>query len=572
MDASERLTRIYYRAVACDYDGTLAEGGTIGQTAHAALKKALSSGRKLLLVSGRTISDLQRVCPDIELFECVVAENGAVLYWPAERRSAPLCPRLPHSFIENLKARNISPLSVGEIIAATQEPNETKVLAAIRECGLELQVIFNKGSVMILPSGINKATGLKAALKEMRLSPRNVVGIGDAENDHEFLQLTGCSVAVANAIPALRARSDFVTSSSDGAGVAEIVDLLVGQDLVTPRALRRNRIPLGTTQEDQVVAIEQRGIRALIGGVSGSGKSTMTTALVQMLIQRDYQVCLLDPEGDYESFEEAVTFGASQCAPDISEIVRAFDNAEQSVIVNLISVPLEDRPAFFSRLCPFVERVRDRMGRPHWLVIDEAHHMMPADLPAGSLTCAPIDSIVITTLPHSLHPDSLHATDLVVATSGDVIADFCRVTGVTPPKLQSPTTVDEALVWFRRSEREPTLFRPTLASSPRLRHRRKYAEGELPSDRSFYFRGAEAKLNLRAHNLRRFVDLADGVDEDTWIYHLRRCDYSRWVREALRDPELANQIEAVERAPSLAAADSRAQVRKAIEKRYTGGV
>jgi len=50
---------------------------------------------------------------------------------------------------------------------------------------------------MVLPAGINKASGLPAALARLRLSPLNVVGIGDAENDTAFLQACGCAVAVA---------------------------------------------------------------------------------------------------------------------------------------------------------------------------------------------------------------------------------------------------------------------------------------------------------------------------------------------------------------------------------------
>ena len=82
----------------------------------------------------------------------------------------------------------MSPLSVGRSIVATWEPNEGLVLQAIKELGLELEIIFNKGAVMILPSGVNKATGLVAALDELELSPHNVIGVGDAQNDHAFLQ------------------------------------------------------------------------------------------------------------------------------------------------------------------------------------------------------------------------------------------------------------------------------------------------------------------------------------------------------------------------------------------------
>ena len=73
--------------------------------------------------------------------------------------------------------------------------------------GLELHVEFNKGAVMVLPSGTTKRTGLAAALEDMRLSPHSVVGVGDAENDHTFLSFCECAVSVANALPSLKLRS-----------------------------------------------------------------------------------------------------------------------------------------------------------------------------------------------------------------------------------------------------------------------------------------------------------------------------------------------------------------------------
>src|SRR5262249_41723047 len=57
--------------------------------------------------------------------------------------------------------------------------------------------------------------------------------------------------------------------------------------------------------------------------------------------------------------------------------------------------------------------------------------------------------------------------------------------------------------------------------------------GELPPDRSFYFRGPEGKLNLRCRNLAFFLEVAAGVDDDTLLYHLRHGDYSRWFRDAI---------------------------------------
>ena len=103
----------------------------------------------------------------------------------------------------------------------------------------------------------------------------------------------------------------------------------------------------------------------------------------------------------------------------------------------------------------------------------------------------------------------------------------------------------------------------------RLRHQRKYAEGKLGDDKSFFFRGPEGRLNLKAHNLDLFMQMADGIDDTTWLYHLRAGDYSRWFRESIKDAELANTTAAIEAEAGLAVAESRARIRAAIEKRYT---
>ena len=123
------------------------------------------------------------------------------------------------------------PLSVGRAIIATREPHETLVIELIKELGLELQVIFNKGAVMVLPSGINKATGLTAVLQEMQVDPQNVVAVGDAENDHAFFSLCGVGVAVANALPMLKERADLVMRGARGDGVIELIDRILATDL-----------------------------------------------------------------------------------------------------------------------------------------------------------------------------------------------------------------------------------------------------------------------------------------------------------------------------------------------------
>ncbi|MEA2636421.1 MAG: hypothetical protein QOH92_3188 [Chloroflexota bacterium] len=222
-----------YLALATDYDGTLASQGTVEPETIEALRQLAATGRKLILVTGRRIDDLIRVFPEVVIFDRVVAENGPLVYRPQTRETRVLTKPPPPAFIEELRRRGVQPLAVGQVFVATEQPNERIVLDVIRELGLDLQVILNKGAVMVLPASVNKATGLSAALEELGLSAKDVVGIGDAENDEAFLAMCGLGVAVANALDSLKARADQVTRGENGAGVREIVESLIAEDLLS---------------------------------------------------------------------------------------------------------------------------------------------------------------------------------------------------------------------------------------------------------------------------------------------------------------------------------------------------
>jgi HAD superfamily hydrolase (TIGR01484 family) len=219
-----------YLALITDYDGTIAAHGRVSEDTLDALGAVADSGRKLVLVTGRELPDLLQVFPEADIFDRIVAENGALMYRPDSREEVLLAEAPPTEFLTLLQ-RDIPDLAHGRVIVATGEPHEATVLEAIRQLGLELQVIFNKGSVMILPSGVNKASGLTAALEELALSAHNVVGIGDAENDHAFLSLCECSVAVADAVPTLKERADLVTKAENGSGTLELCAQLLDNDL-----------------------------------------------------------------------------------------------------------------------------------------------------------------------------------------------------------------------------------------------------------------------------------------------------------------------------------------------------
>src|SRR5262249_22890221 len=212
-------------------------------------------------------------------------------------------------------------------------------------------IVFNKGAVMILPSGCNKALGMMAALDELRLSPHNVVGIGDAENDHAFLANCECAVAVANALPKVKDRADLVTRGDHGTGVQELAAQLVDSDLrATTAELRRHAVILGTQGDGSEVLVHPYEPPVLVAGTSGGGKSTLATSLLEQLIERGYQICIVDPEGDYDDFEGATTLGDAKRPPGLTEIMEVLSSPRQNAVVNLLGVPLGDRPATFSKV------------------------------------------------------------------------------------------------------------------------------------------------------------------------------------------------------------------------------
>jgi HAD superfamily hydrolase (TIGR01484 family) len=574
-----------YFCLISDYDGTLAHDGQVTASTLEALKRVKASGRKLVLATGRELPDLLRVFPETSLFDLAVVENGALLYNPATGEKRLLAEAPPAAFVEELRRRGVVPLSVGESIVATWHPHETVALEVIRTLGLEMQVIFNKEAVMILPSGVNKGTGVRAALEELGLSTHNALGVGDAENDHAFLGICECSVAVENALPMLKERADVVTAKARGEGVEEIIEQLLADDLrsLQPR-LKRHDILLGRTDSGEEFCLGPYGTRVAVAGPSGGGKSTVVTAIVERLIQKQYQVCVIDPEGDYDDFGQIVTLGGSDRIPGLSEILEVLKTGGSSISINLLGVPVADRPNYFVGLLPRLQELRSRTGRPHWIVIDEAHHLLPSELDSASLSIpSSLGSFALITVhPKSVSRVLLEAVNHVIAIGpepGTVIQELNEGTGKSwsaPAQAVSGdastgagTRNGQMLVWQLPESNPPIQVMLEPAKAVLRRHRRKYASGELGEDKSFYFRGPGGKLNLRAQNLTLFTQIAEGVDEETWLHHLRKNDYSQWFREAVKDDGVADEIEVIEQNTTLAPAESRRLILETIGKHYT---
>ncbi|WP_043614108.1 HAD-IIB family hydrolase [Nonomuraea candida] len=605
-----------YNVLACDYDETLARGGQVDEETIKALERLSRAGVTLLLVTGRELDDLLSVFPHPALFDLIVAENGGLLYDPRQRTCDALAAPPPPELADRLRGEGVSPLGIGQVLIATREPHDVQVQAAIRELGLELQVIYNKGAVMVLPAGVNKATGLAAALDRLSMSPHSTVAVGDGENDHAFLTAAECGAAVANALPALKNACDVCLEGENGRGVTELTAKLLSGDLDTLE-LPRHHVLLGhaggdgeagagrdreeggeggpsrtgragaearggggggaarpvTDDGDGEVRLPTYGLGLLVAGPSGSGKSTVTTALLERLTGASYQCVIVDPEGDYAEYPGVTVLGDPDRVPAVDEVLHVLEQPAHSVVINLIGLQLRDRPAYFAELLPRLTALRARLGHPHWLILDEAHHLMPAEIrhvplqQAGDVGAL----LMITVHPDAMSPEALRLVNATIAVGKDpenTLAAFAAARGLEPPALR-PAPAGDLALWLEEAgyARRLTL---APARAERTRHRRKYAAGTMAKDKSFYFTGPQDRLRLRARNLHTFVELAEGVDDDTWLHHLRRGDYSGWIRGSLGDDELAEEVAAVEREEAgIAPQESRRRVADLINARYT---
>ena len=402
-----------YLALAADYDETLAAGGTVRRETFAALSLLRKSGRRTVLVTGRGLADLKRVCPRLDLFDRVVAENGALLYRPLTGEQLALAGPPPPGLVERLRGRLV-PVWSGRVLVATCEPHQGAAVEVLRALGVERRVVLNRGAVMLLPPGIDKQSGLAAALGELGLSLRNTVAVGDAENDQSMLLASQCGVAVANALPGLKDGADLVLREPRGQGVEELVARLMKDDLRSV-LVARHALQLGVRRDGTGLRVSPSA-RVLIAGPSG--KATAATRFLARVVAAGYQCCIIVDERRVEGVADTVGTGDQPPAPD--EVMERLQKPDRHVAVCLTGVPQQQRAAFLAALLPRLEEMRARLGRPHWIVIDDAHRLFPAAQQPAQVTLPRGAGGVLLLTPHpeQLSGSVLQAVDTVLA-AGD---------------------------------------------------------------------------------------------------------------------------------------------------------
>ncbi|HTN77791.1 MAG TPA: HAD-IIB family hydrolase [Pirellulaceae bacterium] len=375
-----------YLALACDYDGTLATHGVVDAETIASLQRLAASGRRLLLVTGRELPELKSIFPEWKMFAAIVAENGGLLVLPDGSTERCLSASPSDAFVKELVARGVGPISIGQSIVATWEPHESTVLATIRDLGLDLQVIFNKGAVMILPSGVNKATGLKAALRELELSRHNVVAIGDAENDHAFLQYCEIGVATANALPALKEHAELTTHGDHGRGVTELIDRMLADDLASlSERLRRHTIKAPDGRGDWRWLPGHEHL--VLHGSPGSLGSALPQ-VAQALSTAGYQYCLFSGEGDApaeNSLQHTALLGGDDKLPQAEDVLHNLQRPEQSVHVVLPASIDYQQSHELQQIIEQLSRWQSERSRPHVILLPPARELLAMNMNCGEL-------------------------------------------------------------------------------------------------------------------------------------------------------------------------------------------
>lgn len=544
----------YFRAIAVDYDGTLTANDRPDQAVLEAVAEARGEGRRIILVTGRILAELEQVFPKArETFDAIVAENGAVV-WHLAGGTRTAAPPVSFALEEALRRQGI-PVRRGQVLLATAAVYDKAILQEIARLGLEDQLVHNRAALMVLPPGITKGTGLLEALGDLGVSHHSTIGVGDAENDHSLLDVCELGVAVGNAVDGLKARADVVLGESDGAGVMSLLRgaILREQVRVAPR---RWDIRLGSFPDGTAATVPGAQVNVLVTGGTRSGKSCLAGLFAERLMVRGYVVCVLDPEGDHLGLGQlhgVITLGGSDPLPSTELLARILGHGLGSAVIDLsLRSPLEKR-AYCRGAVETLARVREETGLPHWLFIDEAHLLLESPNPLLQPGNAQRGLCYVTYRPAELGPSTLDAIDLVLATPGpEVLAGAplhpSLAAGASRAVLERALT-DLPLGWAVLIGRdEPRRFLVDRRSTGHIRHWHKYLHASLPPHRRFFFRTPTHATGVAAANLAEFHDSLLRSEGDVIRHHAANADFSRWLAGVIGDEELAGDVRDVERA------------------------
>jgi hydroxymethylpyrimidine pyrophosphatase-like HAD family hydrolase len=545
----------YFRAVALDYDGTLAEG-LIAPDTKAALAETRARGIRVIVVTGRIMSELRAIFGDVEdHVDAIVAEQGGLLVTPlgVRRLVAPVDPAVS----AQLGDRGVVHRR-GQVLIACAAADEPAALEVVRGLGLDCRLVRNRGELMIVPPGVTKGGGLLEAVNDLGLSPHNTIGVGDAENDHTLLDACEVAVAVNNAVEAIREHADLTLDRPDGAGVADLLrgPLLAGR---TRLYSRRRQITLGVDEQGDAVSIPSSQMNIAVCDEAGAGKSYLAGLICEQLVDLGYSVVVFDPEGDHVGLGELpsvlVTGGEPSRLAEPADLARLLSLRSASVVVDVSDLKAAAQLSYGSELPGEIEAQRANAGHPQWVVVDEAHGTFGRAGPALAVfNPAAKGYLLITWQPEALSGEVAAALDAVIAVASphpsphlvDLAAAVADMPRAQIAQLLDGPTGRAVLAWRARPH-QATAFTPGSRRTPHLRHEHKYDHTGLEPDRRFYFRGADdTPTGAVAANLRELEAELVRCSPGVLRHHCPGHEFSRWIAEVFLDQSLAGSVAVAE--------------------------
>jgi hydroxymethylpyrimidine pyrophosphatase-like HAD family hydrolase len=545
-----------FTALALDYDGTIAVDGQFDPAVREAIGDVRRRGIVVVLVTGRRLPDLRAAAGDVSCFDVVVAENGAVLEFPASGRHVIIGHVPSQAFLQELRRRGI-PCVAGESVIEADAQWAGPILEVIRALEQPLTLAFNRGRLMILPQAIGKSTGLRHALRALRISVHNTVGIGDAENDHDLLDTCEVGVAVGWGSAALKAVADEVIDGTGPDAVADYIRRLSLQPRLSAKQMGRHRLVLGHEHSGDEVSLAVRGRTVLIAGEPGTGKSWLAGLLCEQSILQGYCLCIIDPEGDYRSLEalpSVITLGGDDPPPQARELARALRYPDVSVIIDLSKAAHQAKRDYLRTLLPLLMTIRRNTGLPHKILLDEAHYFL-SGRDVSRIVDPELEGYIFVTYRVSNLPQPVRETaDAVVMVTREtdleesqVLLGLCRpCSGVSPTVFRNLQTTEAALLpGAEEAQGRVRRFQLAPRLTAHVRHRAKYLDMPVLDSQAFVFTD-DGHPGARARTLKEFTGLLTALPTDRLLGHVRRHDFSRWIEDVFRDRALARHLHKVE--------------------------
>jgi hydroxymethylpyrimidine pyrophosphatase-like HAD family hydrolase len=557
-----------FKVLALDLDGTIAMNDKVELETLQVLRDAKKSGFSIILVTGRRLIDIAQLGPFEELCEALVAEDGAAIYFPSTQSVSLPFGHLAPEVTANLIKMDI-PLDRGMAILSTWVPHDKQVIEALAATGYAATIEYNKGAVMVLPPGATKGTGLIIALRELGYSTHNVIAFGDAENDRSLFEQVELAVAVENASPGIKELADIQLEERNGKGVRNFIRKLIeGEKPKKIRVRPRRKLTLGLFADGQEMSIHPLVLTSGnlgIFGVSGSGKSWLGGLIAEKLLRLEYQICVVDPEGDYrgiKAFPNTLLLGGSDSLPPNSSVVSTLlEYSNMSLVLDLSQYKHPEKVEYVNDLLITLSNLKERRGKPHWFLIDEIHYFCQEDnnpitrlladrMESGGFTIVSYEpSLIAPSLIKKL--DHLMLTRIEQQQDMDLIKAYTIDHGLPLCNFAELQALSNRHAYFFikggatecGKDQGIVEFDSTSKQVPHIRHLHKYLRAPLPLNKQFYFNKSGPNGSaLKATSMYDFLRIIPQVPLESINYHLHRSDFEKWIKYTLHDLELAKRI------------------------------